>query len=70
MNSRFRKDPAAYVKAMYSSYMLPYHNAPRTFMYACVYMPAGGGMVLSHKKKLRVKKTRKNKEREESRIDV
>ena len=36
MISRFRKDRAAYVEAVCSSYILPYHTTPRTLMYACV----------------------------------
>ena len=41
MNSRFRKDGAACVEAVYSSYILPYHTTPRTLMYACVYVGCG-----------------------------
>jgi hypothetical protein len=38
MNSRFRKDRAAYVEAVCSNYILPYHTTPRTLMRACVYV--------------------------------
>ena len=45
MNSRFRKDGAACVEAVYSSYILPYHTTPRTLMYACVYVVGWEGGV-------------------------
>lgn len=38
MNSRFRKDRAAWVEAAYNNCILRYHTTPRTFMYACVYV--------------------------------